>query len=163
MCIKPFPQRTRQRGVTLIELIIFIIVISVGLVGILAVMNTTVRSSAQPMVRKQAMAMADAILEEILAKDATLTLPETDFAACGNRALYVGVQDYACFDGAPATAVIRGIDTLGSTPIGALVGFTAAVAVAPVAVSGVALQRVAVTVTGSGETITLFGYRAAGF
>lgn len=163
MCIEPARHRASQRGVTLIELIIFIIVISVGLVGILAVMNTTVRSSADPMVRKQAMAMADAILEEILSKDATLTLPETDFNNCSNRAQYVGVSDYACFDGAPATAVIRGDVTLGSAPIAALAGFTATVAVTPTTVSGVALQRVVVTVTGNGETVALFGYRVAGF
>ena len=61
----------RQRGFTLVELIIFIVVVSAGLTGILAVMNTTVKSSADPMVRKQAMALADSILEEILQKEFT--------------------------------------------------------------------------------------------
>src|ERR1035437_6169769 len=58
-----------QRGFTLIELIIFIVVVSVGLAGILSVMNTVVKSSADPMVRKQTLAIAESLLEEILLKD----------------------------------------------------------------------------------------------
>ena len=157
------PPPTRQGGLTLVELIIFIVVISVGIIGILSVMNLTTRASADPMVRKQAMAMAEAVLEEILSRDAVATLPETDLATCSNRALYVGVADYACFDGAPATAVLRGDATLGATSVPALAGFSATVAVGAANVSGVPLQRVVVTVTGGNETVVITGYRAAGF
>jgi MSHA pilin protein MshD len=165
MSIKPAISRPNQCGVTLIELVIFIVIISVGLVGILSVMNITTRNSADPMVRKQAMAIAEAVLEEVLSKDGNPanTLPETDFSNCSNRVSYVGVWDYACFDGVPATAVISGVNTLGSSAIPALAGFAATVAVASVTVSGVALQRVEVTVNGGNQTITLFGYRASGF
>ena len=58
-----------QRGFTLIEVIIFIVVASAGMAGILSISNTVVKSSADPMVRKQAVALADAILEEILQKE----------------------------------------------------------------------------------------------
>lgn len=156
------PKRVRQAGLTLVELIIFIVVISVGLVGILSAMNMMTASSADPMVRKQAMAMAESIMEEVLAKDATATLPETDLTNCSNRALYVGVSDYACFDGAPASAVVRGNVTLGAAPIAQLAGFEGTVAVAAVNVSSVAMQRVTVTVTGGNEVVSLVGYRAAG-
>src|ERR1035437_1726596 len=94
---------SRQRGFTLIELIIFIVVVSAGLAGILTVMNTVVKSSADPMVRKQAMALADSILEEILLKAYcdpdtvdTSTMPPT----CGantveaGRSTYDDVDDY---------------------------------------------------------------------
>ena len=54
----------RQRGLTLIELIVFIVIILVGVAGILSVMNITTRASADPMVRKQSMAFAEAVLEE---------------------------------------------------------------------------------------------------
>ncbi|KKW14203.1 MAG: hypothetical protein UY54_C0021G0001, partial [Parcubacteria group bacterium GW2011_GWA2_50_10b] len=57
------PNRHDQRGLTLIELIMFIVIVSVGLAGILLVINTVVKSSADPVVRKQSIAMADAILE----------------------------------------------------------------------------------------------------
>ena len=61
--------RGAQRGLTLIELIIYIVVVLVGLAGVLTVFNTTVRGSADPVVRKQALALAEAMLEEVLAKD----------------------------------------------------------------------------------------------
>ncbi len=150
-----------QRGLTLIELIVFIVIISVGLAGILAVMNTTVRASADPMLRKQAVVMAEAILDEVLAKDPVSTLPETDLNGCANRRQYISVLDYACFDGAPATAAIRGDDTLGAAPAGALAGLLATVAIAPVTISGVAMLRVTVTVAGAGDSIAMTGYRVA--
>ena len=55
----------RQRGVSLIELIMFIVIISVALAGILLVMNVTMRSSADPVVHKQALAIAESLLEEV--------------------------------------------------------------------------------------------------
>ena len=63
--------RPRQTGFTLIELIIFIVVVGVGVAGILSVYTTSIKSSADPLVRKQAVAIAESLLEEILLKDAT--------------------------------------------------------------------------------------------
>ena len=54
-----------QRGMTLIELIMFIVIVSVGVAGILAVLNTAVRGSADPMIRKQMLAIAESLLEEV--------------------------------------------------------------------------------------------------
>ena len=50
----PFQTRlpSAQAGLTLIELIIYIVVVLVGLAGVLTVFNTTVRGSADPVVRK---------------------------------------------------------------------------------------------------------------
>jgi MSHA pilin protein MshD len=155
-------QRVITRGLTLIEMVIFIVIVSVGVLGILSVLNITAKGSADPMVRKQAMTMAEAILEEILSKDATATLPETNMNTCPARSQYVGVNDYACFDGVPATAVISGANTLGASQVPALAAFSATVAIAAVNVSGQSLLRVSVTVTGANQTISLFGYRAAG-
>lgn len=67
MCIKRGPGE--QRGMTLIELIVFIVVISLGLAGVLSVFSVTARSSADPLLAKQALAVADSMLEEILLKD----------------------------------------------------------------------------------------------
>ncbi len=55
----------RQRGISLIELIMFIVIISVALTGILLVMNIVTRSSADPLVHKQALAIAESLLEEV--------------------------------------------------------------------------------------------------
>ena len=42
----------RQRGLTLVELVMFVVIVSVAAAGILLVMNVTVQASADPMVRK---------------------------------------------------------------------------------------------------------------
>ena len=154
------PSVGRQKGLTLVELIAFIVIVSIGLTGILAVMNQTVRSSADPMARKQALSFAEAVLEEVMAKDPVKTLPEVDFWVCANRRIYIGVRDYACFDGSPATAVIRGNDTLGATASAALSKLTATVSVATMTVSGVSMLRVTVSVSGGSEPIALTAYKA---
>lgn len=59
---------TDQRGVTLVELVISIVVISIALAGTLAVMRRTTASSADPMIVRQAVGVAEAYLEEILLK-----------------------------------------------------------------------------------------------
>ena len=58
-----------ESGLTLPELILFIVVVSVGLVGVLSVLNLTAAKSSDPLVVKQAMAAADAVLEEITLKN----------------------------------------------------------------------------------------------
>src|SRR3989338_6196914 len=79
----------RQRGLTLIELIVFIVIVSVALVGVMTVLNVTVKSSADPMIRKQALAIAEAILEEVMLQPFTWCDPEdanvataTSYAGC---------------------------------------------------------------------------------
>jgi len=57
--------RAAQTGISLIELVIFIVIVSVGVAGILSVMNVTVMHSADPIVQKQAVAIAESLLEEI--------------------------------------------------------------------------------------------------
>lgn len=154
----------KQSGLTLIELVIFIVVVSVGVVGILSVMNITAQHSADPMVRKQAVAMAEAILDEVLAKEfdnPSGGFAETDFNNCSGRAQYDDVGDYSCFDGAPTTAVIKGDATLGSSSIAALSSYEATIGVADVTISGVVMKKVTVTVTGGGDSIVLYGYRAS--
>jgi MSHA pilin protein MshD len=80
-------------GFTLIELLIFIVVVSAGMAGILSVMNTTVRVSADPMVRKQAMTLADSILEEVL----LMPYADPDGSNTGEtgRSNWDNVDDYA--------------------------------------------------------------------
>jgi MSHA pilin protein MshD len=63
------------RGVSLIELIIFIVVVSIGLAGVLMAINTAVAGSADPMVRKQALAAAESLLEEIMLQPFTYCTP----------------------------------------------------------------------------------------
>jgi MSHA pilin protein MshD len=55
----------RQAGVTLIELILFIAIIGIALGGIISVMNLTSQRSSDPVRRKQALIIAEGLLEEI--------------------------------------------------------------------------------------------------
>ena len=154
-----FMTRSRQHGFTLIELIIFIVVVSAGLAGILSVMNTVVKSSADPMVRKQTIAIAESLLEEILLKDFAKPTGSTalGFSAGGSRNLFDCVTDYSGYN--TTTGIV---DMLGATVPG-LGGYKISPPVAIVAsadLTGVAALRVTVSVTDpTGNTISLAGYR----
>ncbi len=63
---KPIKPSSNTRGVTLVELIISMLIISISLAGILSVMNFTTGRSADPMIQHQAIAIAEAYMEEIL-------------------------------------------------------------------------------------------------
>ena len=140
----------RQRGFTLIELIIFIVVVSAGLAGILSVMNTVVKSSADPMVRKQAMALAESILEETMLQnyndpDGLPNIVESD------RILWDNVADYHG----------QSNSTLGVPS--SLSSYVVDIAVEnDTAVIGTATRpalRVRVTVTHPSEVIVMTSYR----
>jgi len=159
--IKP-SSRWSQRGFTLIELIIFIVVVSAGLAGILSVMNTVVKSSADPMVRKQAMALADSILEEILLKrycdpdrgDPDATPPTCIFPRIpadqeSSRTDYDDVNDFSGKSNADFTDLPG---DLSSYVIGIAV-------VDDAATLGIAAKRVTVTITHGSDVIAMTGYR----
>jgi MSHA pilin protein MshD len=57
--------RRRQQGVTLVELIMFMVIVAIALGGILQVMRLTTANSADPLRRKQALLIAEALLEEV--------------------------------------------------------------------------------------------------
>ncbi|MBT9526408.1 MAG: prepilin-type N-terminal cleavage/methylation domain-containing protein, partial [Rhizobacter sp.] len=65
-----------QRGLSLIELVMAIMIISVSVAGVLMVFGNSVRNSADPMVRKQAVAIAEAMLNEVMAQPFTFCDPQ---------------------------------------------------------------------------------------
>lgn len=159
---EPLPQRPGQRGLTLIELIVFIIVVSVGLTGVLSVFDLVVRNSADPLVNKQAMAVADAMMEEILLKD--FANPSGGWTASGpltpaDRPNFDNVGDYNGY----SSGIYSLADT--STSISGLSDYAVAVTVAaPTApIGGVAVTdilQITVNVTyGAGDLFSLTGYR----
>ncbi len=60
--------RGDQSGVTLIELVITIVVISIAVTGTLVLIQRTILSSADPMIVRQAVGISEAYLEEIMLK-----------------------------------------------------------------------------------------------
>ena len=61
-------RQVAQGGVTLIELVITIVIISIAVTVVLGVLTTTTAASSDPMIRQQAVAIAESYLEEITAK-----------------------------------------------------------------------------------------------
>lgn len=76
MCIDACEAGRRQSGTTLVELIAFIVVVSVGVVGLLSVTGPAVRFSADPMARKQALAIAESLVAEIVQQPFTWCDPQ---------------------------------------------------------------------------------------
>jgi MSHA pilin protein MshD len=147
--------RPHQRGFTLIELIIFIVVISAGLAGILSVMNTVVKSSADPMVRKQTIAIAESLLEEILLKEYANPTGGNTSTLATDRALFDDVDQYAGYN---TTAGIT--DPLG-VAVASLSNYNIApsVAVGTTTIGALTVKKVTVSVTGPQGVIRLSGYR----
>jgi MSHA pilin protein MshD len=136
------------RGFSLIELVFFIVVVSVGLAGVLSVMNVVVKPSADPMVRKQVVALAESILEEILQKE--FADPDGVDGET-TRATFDNVADY---DGKTQTIFT-------DWPAG-LNGYQVAITVTDATLGSgttAAAKKVTVTVTGGSQVVALTGYR----
>ena len=171
--------RRAQAGVTLIELVLFIVIVGVAVAAILGVMSLTTSNSADPQLRKQALAIAEGMLEEIegarftyCAVDDPAAETATGVAGCATaeapgiqggatRRPYDNVNDYN--QATPYTSDVAG----NPFPTGYVVN----VLVSPVVVNATGLLhasppadpaalRIAVTVSyGNKQQIVLDGYR----
>jgi MSHA pilin protein MshD len=166
-----------QQGISLIEMIMFIIIVSIGVVALLAVFSTTVRKSADPMIQKQMLAIAEALLEEVESKPFTYCDPDdanattaSSAAGCATTPEVMGPDGAETRSGAtpfdnvndygPSLTINPFTDITGTTTIP---GYAATVAVAASALNGIAASdalQITVTVTGPGnKTLTLQGHR----
>ena len=69
------------RGLSLVELVVFIAVVGVAVAGVLAALNLSARASADPMTQKQALSIAEALLEEVQLQAFTYCDPDDPNAA----------------------------------------------------------------------------------
>jgi len=150
-----------QRGGSLIELIMFIVIISVALAGIMLVMNQTTKGSADPLIRKQAIAAAYSLLEEVQLQDFTAAsgVTTTQVTQTNRASDYHIINDYNNFQ-------TTGIFTVaGTTATAGLSGYNASVSIVPAALDNIAAGsavQINVTVTApSGDAIMATGYRTA--
>ncbi len=173
MCTEPTFKRRSQSGLTLIELVISIIIISVAIAGVLGVMNLTARKSADPQLRKQAIAVAEALLEEVE------LMPFTDCDPDGYNAVTAACSQPEALG--PEPGETRGSATLpfdnvndyngfvlnngdsdlnNSGTVTVPVGYSAKVVVTPESALGAGnALLISVTVNFYGDSITLEGYR----
>lgn len=97
-------QKTRQLhgGVTLIELIVFIVIVSIALGALLSVFNHSVSRSVDPIVQARALECAQSKLEQILARKFDENSPTGGVPACGsaetNAVACAGITSDAAYD-----------------------------------------------------------------
>jgi len=165
---------SKQRGISLIELIIFIVIISVALTGILLVMNQVTAHSADPIIHKQAIAVAESLLEEIELQDFN-PIAASDVSPCAasggvttpnpvdvsNRTCYHTVADYHGFNMMAGIKDMTGVAIPGLESYSANVSIDAALSPLGAIAAGSAV-RITVTVTDpQNNDIAIDGYRTA--
>jgi MSHA pilin protein MshD len=175
----------RAQGLTLIELLMFIAVVGIALAAMLRVFITATSASADPMIRRQQLAIAESLLREVQLMPVTWCDPEdanvetatsavVSASGCaatvensgaeggesryGPTNYFDNVNDYAGF-------TMTGIRDHANAAVSGLSGYTASVAVAAGALdtltagSGDAL-KITVTVSGpDSSSIVLQGWR----
>ena len=178
----------RETGVTLVELIVFIMIVSIAVVGILGVFRLTTSHSADPLLRKQALAIAESLMEEVqqsyftycdptssnadtAASTAACTTPENwgqSSPEPANTRPYDNVNDYVVAAGVATYAFDSGgvpVDAAGNAFGGP---YKATVTIRPAVLNGIGdsgtaadtdVLRITVTVTYGSDSIVLDGYR----
>jgi MSHA pilin protein MshD len=73
--------RHRQQGLTIIELIMFIVIVGAAAAGLLQIMNIANINSTDPIRRKQAILIAEAYMEEVQQAQMTACDPADDHAS----------------------------------------------------------------------------------
>lgn len=175
------------RGLTLVELVVAIAVIAAGVTGVLLAFDMGVRGSADPLVQKQALSIAEAVLEEVQLMPYTYCDPDDSLADTSTGICDVAegpgpepgetrasaatpfdnVNDYHGYDS--DAELPPGIRDIAGTLIPGITGYRVAVLVtaqtmptaggAP-AIPAVASQLITVNVTGPANVrVTLHGYR----
>lgn len=162
-------------GFSLIEAVVFIAVVAIGVSGVLLAINTATRDSVDPLIRKQAVAIAESLLEEISSMPYTYCDPDDPLAATAPNAAacavpeamgpeagetrysnvtpFDNVNDYNGFNMSP-------IVDFSNTPITGLGTYAAAVTITPVVLNGATALLITVAVTGPrNTTVTVEGYR----
>lgn len=177
----------RQRGASLLELIVFIVIVGTALAGVLSVLNLSVRHSADPMLRKQMLAIAESLLDEVQLQPFTFCDPAAAEAKTANstadcnahlpivgppgggtdRSLYNNVSNYSGVTlGTPndAASVIPDMSNVANSASPA--GYWATITVAAdgnlgsISSDEVLLIRVEVLSVHTSETVVLEGYRS---
>jgi MSHA pilin protein MshD len=181
--IAPRGDRDAHRGFSLIELVVFIAIVAISVTGILGVFAYTARHSSDPLAQKQALAIAESLLEEVLlmpftwcdpddpgaptasgSGDCAVTEglgPEAGESRYSATAPFDNVNDYHGFD--TQTASPAGICDLTGNCFSTLSAYRAVVSITEEAIGGIPADdslRVTVTVTGpAGTSVTVDGYR----
>jgi len=155
-----------QRGVTLVELVMAIVIISIAVVSVLNLFALTAGRSADPLLTRQSLAIAESLLEEIMSQPFTINDldgganaigPEAGESRGSTTAPFDHVDDYHGY-------TMNGIVGADGTAVAGLENFGATVTVQQQALDNIgntAGLLVTVTVTPpGGAPVSLSGFRA---
>lgn len=149
----------RQAGVTLVELIVAMVIITVGIAGMTVAFTRTANNSADPLVQKQMAVIAEGIMEEILLKPFDSTNPGLPLL----RSQFNDVQDFQGYGlNAAGTAPVLGITDVNGTAIPGLETYAVEVRIVQPATllsDGVVALQIRVTVTRGAFSYELTGWR----
>ncbi len=143
----------RQRGMTLVELVMAIVIIGIAAAALYSAMASLAGRSADPMLRQQSVLLAEAYLEEILAQ----AYADLGAAACNQRLCFDDVLDYHNLDDQPPQDARGGV-------LNQLAGYRVRVSVSTgslgAGAASVAARYVEVRVSDpTGAELRLGGYR----
>ena len=102
------PPGIRQQGLTLIELVIFIVLVSVAFSALHLAINQFTRHSSDPLLQKQALAIAESLLDEVELMPFTYCDPDDSVAA-------TATSTASCTGGAGASEDGLGVGTAPCT------------------------------------------------
>jgi MSHA pilin protein MshD len=142
------------RGFTLIEMVVVITIISVSIAGAMSVFSRASFSSADPIVRKQLLVVAEEIMEEVQLKPYTDPYGRTkSITGCERSGIYQ-VDQYDAYETVGYICDVDGVHTadLDTYGLKITVGSTTLKGV------GTAL-KITVKVTKGSESLTLVGWR----
>lgn len=170
---------SRQRGLSLVEAVILIVVLGIGLAGLAVLYNQLTLASVDPVVRKQAVAIANSLMEEIQLRPFTFCDPDDPavhsatgpgdcatpegIGAEGGETRYAvprfdNVSDYHGLS-------LGSIQDVTGAAVPGLTGYSADVQIAaaggdfPAGIPADEALRVTVTVNGPNTQVVIQGYR----
>ena len=155
----PVAVRCTEQGTTLIELVMAIDIAGVMIVGLMTAYASIAGRSADPMIRTQAISLAESYLEEALLKP--FLAPDGSVcpasAPTGNREDFVRVCDYNNYNSSSITLP-------NGAAVAGLAGYSVAMSVATTSdldsvPSNCALKVTVNITTPLNETVSLIGYR----
>jgi MSHA pilin protein MshD len=173
--------RRRSHGVSLIEVVILIVVVAIGFMALFVLQSNTVQSTVDPVVRKQALAIASSLMEEIQLRGFTFCDPDDANVYTATSATVGGSGCLATVEAMGPEAgesrqkfdnvndynglAMTGIRDITGNTVSGLEQYSASVAVTDAAATfslpeADAALLITVTVTGPANVaVTLHGYR----
>ncbi len=146
-----------SRGFTLIELILFIVVVGVATAGLFAAINSSTVNNVNPLFQIRALELAQAQMDEIIGKRYDDKSPNGGFPPCDSGE--VGAVSCDSSDGRGDLGDIDDYHGFNTVPA-AYGGFTMNVTVAGVTLDGRPTKLITVTVdSAASEPVILSAYR----